>query len=323
MASNAGREDPLARAHDQLTAAVAELARSDAWLRMLRVAARFPQYSPSNVLLIAVQHPDASNVGGIRLWNSLGRRVKKGEKGIAILAPCLYRGPADTDVSQQPTSGADEGKGESGQRALRGFRVVHVFDVSQTEGDPLPEVAPSLLRGPAPERLWESLASLVERDSYALERGDCGGANGLTRFDARLIRIRSDVEPAQAAKTLAHEVGHVRAEHGSRFADRNQRSVDCRGLAEVEAESIAFLVAATAGLDSSDYTVPYLAGWSGGDAELLKDTASRVLMVSRGIVDDAGLGSEGPHASVTPARRPQLRPAPAEPEASRERTVSR
>jgi hypothetical protein len=320
--SKDGREDPLARAHEQLTAAVAELARSDAWLRMLRVAARFPRYSPSNVLLIAVQNPDASNVGGLRLWNSLGRRVRKGEKGIAILAPCLYKGSADKESSQQPTSGADEGKGESGPRALRGFRVVHVFDVSQTEGDPLPEVAPSLLRGPAPERLWDSLASLVERDLYALERGDCGGANGFTRFDARVIRIRSDVEPAQAAKTLAHEVGHVRAEHGIRFADRYQRSVDCRGVAEVEAESIAFLVAATAGLDSSDYTVPYVAGWAGGNTELLKDTASRVLAVSRGIVDDAGLGFEGPRASMTPASRLQVRAAPVGIDAGRDRTVS-
>ena len=317
-----GREDPLARIHEQLTTAVAELARSDAWLRMLRVASRFPRYSPSNVLLIAMQDPDASNLGGIRLWNSLGRRVRKGEKGIAILAPCLYKGPADMEIPRPPPSGGDDAKGELNQRALRGFRVVHVFDVSQTEGEPLPEVAPWLLRGPAPQRLWESLTSLVERDSYSLERGDCGGANGFTRFDERLIRIRDDVEPAQAAKTLAHEVGHVRAEHETRFMDQYRQSGACRGVAEVEAESIAFLVAASAGLDSSDYTVPYVAGWAGGDVELLKGTASRVLSVARGILDDAGLGVVDQGALAAPAIRPRLCPTPVEISACTDRTAS-
>ena len=170
-----GREDPLAKIHEQLTTAVAELARSDAWLRMLRVAARFPRYSPSNVLLIAVQRSEATNVAGLRVWNSLGRRVRKGEKGIAILAPCIYKGQQDKEIPQAPALRADDAKAEIGQRMLRGFRVVHVFDVSQTDGEPLPDVAPALLHGPAPQRLWESLVSLVERESYSLERGDCGG----------------------------------------------------------------------------------------------------------------------------------------------------
>jgi antirestriction protein ArdC len=298
------REDPLARVHEQLTAAVAELARSHAWLRMLQVAARFPRYSPSNVLLIAMQRPDASRLAGIRLWNSLGRRVRKGEKGVAILAPCLYKGQQEKVSSELPTKGSDDGPGEIGRRTLRGFRVVHVFDVAQTEGEPLPEVAPSLLLGAAPARLWESLAGLVERDAYSLERGDCGGANGFTRFDERLIRIRDDVEPAQASKTLAHELGHVRAEHDTRFADQYRRSVACRGVAEVEAESIAFLVAASAGLDSSNYTVPYVAGWAGGDVDLLKGTATRVLAVSRAIVDDAGIADQGQDALMVPLSRP-------------------
>ena len=317
-----GREDPLAKIHEQLTTAVAELARSDAWLRMLRVAARFPRYSPSNVLLIAVQRSEATNVAGLRVWNSLGRRVRKGEKGIGILAPCLYKGQQDMELPQQSALRPDDATAEIGQRMLRGFRVVHVFDVSQTDGEPLPELAPSLLRGPAPQRLLESLASLVERDSYSLERGDCGGANGFTRFDERLIRIRDDVEPAQAAKTLAHEVGHVRAEHETRFMDQYRQSGACRGVVEVEAESIAFLVAASAGLDSSDYTVPYVAGWAGGNVELLKGTASRVLTVSRGIVDDSGLGVEGQRESAAPAIRAHRSPKPIKIGAGPERTVS-
>ena len=317
-----GREDPLAKIHEQLTMAVAELVRSDAWLHMLRVAARFPRYSPSNVLLIAVQRSDATNVAGLRVWNSLGRRVRKGEKGIAILAPCLYKGQQDREAPQQPTLRADDATAELDQRMLRGFRVVHVFDVTQTDGERLPDVAPALLHGPAPQRLWESLASLVERDSYSLERGECGGANGFTRFDERLIRIRDDIDPAQAAKTLAHEVGHVRAEHETRFMDQYRQSVACRGVAEVEAESIAFLVASSAGLDSSDYTVPYVAGWAGGDVELLKGTSSRVLTVARRILDDAGLGVEDQGVLAAPAIRPHRSPKPVEIGAGTERTVS-
>ena len=104
--------------------------------------------------------------------------------------------------------------------------------------------------------------------------------------------------------------------------DHYRQSGACRGVAEVEAESIAFLVAASAGLDSSDYTVPYVAGWAGGDVELLKGTASRVLTVSRGILDDAGLGLDGQRLWVAPASRPQAYPAPVDIGTRTERTVN-
>ncbi|MCR6492097.1 ArdC family protein [Cellulomonas sp. P24] len=132
-------EERLAALHDKLVSAVEDLASSEAWMRMLQVAARFPDYSPSNVLLIAVQRPDATRVAGIRTWNALGRRVLKGEHGIAILAPCVYRpAPGNTADSQTPPPPATEsqrlepsptGDQESvTRRELRGFKVVHVFD---------------------------------------------------------------------------------------------------------------------------------------------------------------------------------------------------
>lgn len=258
-----GMDDRLARIHQQLTSAVTELTQSDAWMRLLRVASRFPTYSPSNVLLIAMQRPDATNVAGLRTWNSLGRRVRRGEKGVAILAPCLYKDASCAPVPDQ-TADADRAH-EEGDRVLRGFRVVHVFDVTQTEGEPLPTVAPTQLRGPVPPQLWESLTGVIERDGFKLERGPCGGAYGHTGFGERCVRIRDDIDPAQACKTLAHELGHIRADHETRFAGEYQVSVACRGLAEVEAESIAFVVTAAAGLDSTEYTAPYVAGWSNGD----------------------------------------------------------
>ena len=303
-AAAAARADRLSQLHAQLTAAVDDLAHSDAWRRMLDVAARLPTYSPSNVLLIAVQRPEATRVAGFRAWKSLGRHVLKGEKGIAILAPCLYRGSdtAEKQVRQMPSGEVSATAQETAQRELRGFRVVHVFDVTQTDGEPLPDVAPDLLIGSSPANLWERIAGLVEADGFVVERGDCSGANGYTRFDDRVVRVRDDVEPAQAAKTLAHELGHIRADHETRFTDTYRRSVNCRGIAEIEAESIAYLVTSAAGLDAGSYSVPYVAGWSGGDPALLRATACRVLATATHIDEEL--------RSVAPAPLPMGLPTP-------------
>jgi antirestriction protein ArdC len=282
---SAERVERLVALHNQLTTAVEDLANSDAWLAMLQIAARLPTYSPSNVLLITVQRPDATRVAGFRTWKSLGRSVCKGEKGIAILAPCLYQKAESTPPARAGTVQVAS-EHDTELRVLRGFRIVHVFDVTQTDGDPLPDVAPDLLTGAAPDRLWEQLSALVRADGFTVERGDCRGANGYTRFDDRTVRIRDDVDPAQAVKTLAHELGHIRAGHDTRFADAYHRSVDCRGIAEIEAESIAYLITTTAGLDAGGYSVPYVAGWSGGDAALLRSTATFVLVTATEIDDE-------------------------------------
>jgi hypothetical protein len=293
----AATEDRLAATHARLIAAVAELANGEAWRRMLETAARFPSYSANNVLLIAAQCPDATAVAGIRSWNALGRRVRAGEKGIAILAPCLHRPKAGVAISaenQYPAPPAAHGRhsadrSELGPAAarLRGFRVVHVFDLAQTEGEPLPEIRPQLLTGEAPRRLIEALAQRVEADGYTFSRGPCpGGANGITDFTARTVRVRHDVPDAQVAKTLAHELGHIRAQHDTRFLSEYRSSRGCRAQAEVEAESIAYLVTHSAGLASEGYSLPYLAGWSGGNTTVLRETAARVVDTARGIITD-------------------------------------
>jgi len=242
-------------------------------MTMLRVAARFRDYSPSNVLLIAAQRPDATRVGGIRTWNSLGRHVLKGEHGIAILAPCVYRtrdddaGPREdvADVAApgnepQPSARAPQGDEETAaRRVLRGFKIVHVFDISQTDGQPLPTVDPTHLDGDAPQPLMEHLTALTAEAGYRLERGPCRGANGYTDFATRVVRVIDTASPAQFVKTLAHELGHIRADHEHRFTNYTT-SLRCRGQVEIEAESIAYLVTARAGLDASAYSVPHLAG---------------------------------------------------------------
>ena len=294
--------DRLAETHQQLTAAVQALTADGQWARMLATAAKFPRYSASNVLLIMMQKPDATKVAGLRTWNSLGRRVIKGEKSIAILAPCSY--PATDPDKTQPGNGKRSSESQhaapSGSAAaagevkkpkeVRGFRVVRVFDVAQTEGAELPEAAAELrLAGAAPPGMWDALAQLAATDGYNLQRADTGPADGWTNYSTRAVRIPAGVDEAHATLTLSHELGHIRADHETRFAGLYATSAKCRGLAEVEAESIGYLVACVAGLPADASSVPYVATWAGGDLDLLRATAGRVITTSRAILNDAGL----------------------------------
>jgi len=289
-------DDRLAAVHNQLLHAVEELLADGAWQHMLTLAARLPSYSANNILLIMAQRPDATRVAGIRTWNSLGRRVRRGEKGIAILAPCTYRHdeqPREEEQSHTAAADPDTRRTEApSAKTLRGFRVVHVFDIAQTEGPPLDALDPAHLAGRAPDGIWTALCQLASADGFTVERAPCGPADGLTDYAHRHIRIRPDVDDAHATVTLAQEIGHIRAEHDTRFADTYTNSARCRGLAEIEAESIAFLVASAAGLDAAPASVPYIAGWARGDPSLVRDTANLVLDTSRGVLADMGMLTE-------------------------------
>ena len=174
----------------------------------------------------------------------------------------------------------------------------------------MPDAEPTQLSGEGPDGLWEHLAGLVRDDGFRIERGPCGlGANGYTDFTARVVRVRDDVDPAQAAKTLAHELGHIRADHEHRFTDY-ATSTACRGQAEVEAESIAYLITAQAGLDSATYSVPYVAGWSGGDVDALRQSMATVLTVARA-ANGADLVSTTPPAPRSLPRGQLPAPTPA------------
>jgi hypothetical protein len=224
-------------------------------------------------------------VGGYRTWKGLGYQVRRGEKGIAVLAPIVTRRRRldDHEEDDQPEV----------LRILRGFRVVHVFDISQCDGPPWPEVAPTLLTGDAPATLWDGLAVQVQAAGFTLRRGDCGGANGRTDFVARTVCVRDDVEALQGTKTLCHDLlAHVVLHDGIQAVAR-------RDLAEVEAESVAYLVCHSAGLASDDYSLPYVARWSGGDPAQVRLTAERVIATSRRILETADLAT--PAEEVAPA----------------------
>jgi antirestriction protein ArdC len=272
------RHAKLTEAHDRLAAAVEALVSATDWQAFLTLAAKLHGYSARNVLLIMTQAPWATQVAGYRTWQQLGRQVRAGEKGIAILAPCRYRSTADADDSAQGND--QDAPAQGGRLVVRGFRVVYVFDVSSTDGDALTQPArPELLRGEAPAGLWDALAALVAAEGYTVERGDCRGANGVTRFDTRVVRVRDDVDDSQACRTLAHEVAHILLHDGTEYA------AGCRGRAEVEAESVAYLVSTAAGIDADQYSFAYVASWAGGDADIVQTTAERVLGCAQQITE--------------------------------------
>jgi len=282
-----GGQDKLDALHEQISEGVAALVESEGWRAMLDTAAKFHSYSLGNLVLIALQAPQATRVAGFRSWQSVGRQVRKGERGIAILAPCTYRPktadqaePAAPAGPEPATSSGGAVPDAGGKQQVRGFRVVHVFALHQTEGAPLPEVAPTLLVGQAPAGLWDALTEQVLAHGYAVHRGDTGRANGWTDPNSRTVRVSSAVDDAQAVKTLIHELAHIEAGHVGDLPTY----ATCRGRCEVEAESVAYVVAAAHGLDASGYTFAYVAGWAGGDLTCVRQAAETVTKAARTIL---------------------------------------
>jgi hypothetical protein len=162
---------------------------------------------------------------------------------------------------------------------IRGFRVVHVFDISQTEGDELPDldaVRPKLLEGDAPEGMWEALTRHARSAGYEVIRHQRASENGYCDFLKKRIAVRPDVSAAQAVKTLIHELGHALL--------HSEGAVRSREVAEVEVESVAYIVCDALGLDTRDYSFSYVAHWASGDVEMIRDTAERVVECAKGIL---------------------------------------
>jgi hypothetical protein len=220
---------------------IAKLTTSDAWRHHLAFQSRFHRYSATNVLLIAAQCPHATQVAGFRTWRRLQRVVGKGEKAIWIRAPMtVRRGDADDDSP-----------------VVRRFKYVAVFDVSQTHGE-APPVICSVLDGDDPDHLYERLLMAAQSLGFGVEdhefsdsrHGDCLPAE-------RRIRIEARNAPAQRVKTLAHELAHGLL----------HEKTENRALAELEAESTAYVVCRAMGLDTGGYSFGYVTSWAGGGEE--------------------------------------------------------
>jgi antirestriction protein ArdC len=278
------RTDRLAEAHDRLVAAIEHLVNGEDWQRFLDTARRFRTYSLNNLLLIFSQRPDATRVAGYRTWQSLGRQVRRGEQGIAILAPCTYKRDYD-----------DGGDSDQPARVLRGFRVAHVFDIDQTDGDPLPAPPVNLLDGDDPGNVTNRLAEIIRTLGYTFTLGPMPDghtdANGVTEYTERAVTVRSDLSAAQQAKTTAHELAHVLL-HAPDDGNRPDRHV-----CEIEAESVAYLVCGSTGLASDDYSFGYVAAWAGGNTDAIRATAERVTACAARILDALDTDQADEHAA--------------------------
>jgi DNA primase len=262
------RSDKLRAAHEKLQQAVAEIASGEDWKRMLQIVSKFHRYSFNNHLMILLQRPDATVVAGFNRWKSLGRFVKKGKKGIAIFGPCKYKTKVETDDGEAKTL-----------QQIRGFRVVHVFDISQTEGEELPDldaVRPKLLDASAPGGVWDALTRHAQSIGYEVVRDRRGSENGYCDFLNKQIAVRPDVSTAQAVKTLIHELGHALLHAEGPVASRE--------VAEVEVESVAYIVCDALGLESGAYSFPYVTRWAEGSNDLVKQTAERAIGCAKEIL---------------------------------------
>jgi hypothetical protein len=331
------RREQVERLHGLLAESVEAVQSSEDWNRLLDFAGRFHHYSFDNQLLIAVQHDQAFRAGrvtqplptyvaGFHTWKALGRSVERGQRGYAILAPVssrtrLARGAdGTTRALDRRDDVGDDAELLRGPVVLRGFTVAHVWDVTQTSGAPIPEPPrPQLLEGVAPNGLAEQLtAFLISREfdvAFVSDADAIGGANGVTDFAARTVRVRADMHGAAQVKTLAHETGHVLLHDPSADPDVTTLGLGHRGRAEVEAESVAYVVTSAYGMDPSAYSLPYVTSWAGTDkpAEVVRTTARRVVNAAQQVLGSLDLeqttGGQPPGVSRALERRSAEREA--------------
>lgn len=273
------REEKMSEIQERLMNGTKEIYESGKWAEYISVMSKFPNYSINNCILIASQCPHASYVCGYKKWNEFNRNVLKGESGIMIFAPIKGKVEVEEpkfDEKNQPVLNADGTQTtEKVMREYKSFRPCYVFDLSQTEGEPLPTLASRLEGGVEDyEKLKEVLIS-ISPVPITFEEVP-GSANGFYSPTEMRIVVQDGMPELQTIKTMLHEISHATYGHGGKDDKWDKQSK------EIQAESTAFWVAGMLGLDTGDYSFGYITGWSKDrevselkeNLELIKNTAN-------------------------------------------------
>ena len=284
------RKQQMKEITERLEQGVKDIFTSEMYTTYLRTMAKFHNYSFNNTLLIAMQRPDATLVAGFNAWkNKFNRYVKKGEKGIQIIAPAPIkeveeREKIDKDTGLAVLNENGEPEMERVEYVIPRFRVTTVFDVSQTDGEPIPSLEVNELTASVKD--YALLTAAIEQVSPVPIRFDEieGEAKGYYSDIDKEICIQVGMGESQTIKTMIHEVAHAML-HNSDFMKQNGEEKD-RLTKETEAESIAFTVCSALGIDTSDYSFPYVASWaSGKEMKELKDSMDTIRLAAANFLE--------------------------------------
>ena len=255
------RDAKRAEQRTLVEASCRELLSSEGWRRFAETRAAFHRYSFGNCALIALQMPAATQVAGFKAWQGLGRQVRKGERSIRILAPML--------VKEHDTHGTETGE------TFTLFRAVPVFDISQTDGDPLPAAPREPITGDSHAGYIARLEQYARQLGYTLEREALDSAGGYCDHRRHRIVVSTSVSAAnQVVRVLVHELSHAL---GVGYAEYG------REVAEVIVETATVIVCGSIGLDTSGESIPYIAGWGEQDLDAIRRHAAKVDEIARAL----------------------------------------
>lgn len=264
-------EEKLNEITDRLEQGITELFDSKHYREYLKVMSKFYNYSLNNTVLIAMQRPDATHIAGYNAWkNNFGRNVMKGERGIRILAPSPYKirqkvEKKDSQTGKVMIGGDGKPIMETKEITIPAYKVVSVFDVSQTEGRELPSIGVNELTGDV-EQYRDFYAALEKTSPVPMNfEKIAGSSHGYYHLVEKRIAIDEGMSELQNLKTAIHEIAHAKL-HDRDLNDplEGQRDRPDRRTREVQAESVAYTVCQHYGLDTSNYSFGYVAGWSSG-----------------------------------------------------------
>ena len=268
MAENNTEKQRVQELTDKLEQGLQDLFNSDSYRNYLSTMSKFHNYSFNNTLLIAMQKPDATLVAGYKAWQkNFERHVNKGEKAIRILAPAPYKIKEERDkidpVTQELLLDKDGNpQKEEVEITIPAFRAVSVFDVAQTDGKPIPELAAKELLSDV-EGYQDMIRAVEAISPVPIELEEIAGdSKGYYDREAKRIAVQENMSESQTLKTMIHEVAHSKLH--SKEVEQDEQMRKDRNTKEVEAESIAYTVCQHFGVDTSDYSFGYIAGWSSG-----------------------------------------------------------